>query len=43
MAQEIGLVVKEFGYTVEEVLNMPASQFYFLLAWLDWYYRQVKK
>ncbi|MEM3646528.1 MAG: hypothetical protein QW334_00085 [Thermofilum sp.] len=43
VAQEVGLICREFGYRFEDVLEMPVSKLRFLLAWLDWYYRQVKR
>lgn len=37
MAQAIGLICREFGYRLDEVLKLPVSQIHFLLAWLDWW------
>ena len=43
LGQAVGLVAKEFGYRVREVLEMSSAEFFFLLAWLDWYNKAVRK
>ncbi|MEM3646564.1 MAG: hypothetical protein QW334_00265 [Thermofilum sp.] len=42
LAQGIGLIAKEFGYPLEQILKMSIYEYNFLLAWLDWYYRVVR-
>jgi hypothetical protein len=42
-AQCVGLIVHEFGYSLEYIGELTPFQFDFLIAWLNWWSEKQKR
>jgi len=43
LAQLVGILMHEFHLKFEDFEDMSALQFYFLIAWLEWFNERIER